>query len=383
MRNYDVAVVGAGVFGVWIASRLRRSGKSVALIDAYGAGNSRSSSGGESRIIRMSYGAEEIYARWSLRSLVLWKEFFAERNEANLFYPTGVLWTAPEGHERVEANCRSLEKYGVPFERLTHAEVGLRFPQLRFLSPIAAVYEPESGALLARRCVQAVARDLVRQGGDFLSAVAERPSGSGRVGQLTVGGEAIGVGEVVYACGSWLPKVFPELLGGRIRATRQEIFFFGTAASDRRFAPPAMPAWLDYSDPRGGYSIPDLESRGFKLAFDQHGPEVDPDTQERLVSAASVEFAREFVRERFPDLAGAPLLETRVCQYENTSNGDFLIDRHPDFENVWLAGGGSGHGFKHGPAVGEYVERLLAGAIAAEPRFSLGSKGVAPARSVY
>lgn len=354
------------------------------LVDAYGAGNSRSSSGGESRIIRSSYGADEIYARWAWRSLALWKQFFAETGEAGLFYPAGVLWTAPAGDPRVAANEQALTDCGVAFESLTQAEIEKRYPQIRFSWPVTGVFEPQAGALLARRCVQAVVREAVRSGVEFIRASGEPPSGAPRMSNIDIGpGEQIAAGTFIYACGPWLPKTFPSLLKDRIWPTRQEVFFFGTGPSDSQYSPPAMPVWLDYTDPRGGYTIPELESRGFKLAFDIHGPAADPDTQVRVVSPESMEHARGFIRERFPGLADAPVIETRVCQYENTSNGDFLIDRHPAYENVWIAGGGSGHGFKHGPAVGEYVDGILSGTVRPEPRFALATKATAPARSVY
>jgi glycine/D-amino acid oxidase-like deaminating enzyme len=178
-----------------------------------------------------------------------------------------------------------------------------------------------------------------------------------------------------------LPKIFPEILGGRIRVTRQEVFFFGTPAGNRRYAPPLMPVWADITDEHSAYTIPELENRGFKLAFDRHGPEFDPDTGDRVV--LGIDAARAFLAERFPGLAGAPLVESRVCQYENTSTGDFLIDRHPGLENVWLVGGGSGHGFKHGPAVGEHVCALIEGRAGTEARFSLESKGREARRSVF
>jgi glycine/D-amino acid oxidase-like deaminating enzyme len=178
-----------------------------------------------------------------------------------------------------------------------------------------------------------------------------------------------------------LPKIFPEILEGRIRPTRQEVFFFGTEPGDRRFTPPHMPAWLDFTDERGAYALPDIENRGFKLAFDRHGPPFDPDTSDRL--ADGLDAARAFLAERFPALAGAPLVESRVCQYENTSSGDFLIDRHPDFSNVWLVGGGSGHGFKHGPMVGEHVTALIDGSASVEARFSLATKSREAKRAVY
>ena len=129
--------------------------------------------------------------------------------------------------------------------------------------------------------------------------------------------------------------------------------------------------------------MPDIESRGLKIALDAHGVAADPDTQSRVVSEESARKMREYVAKRFPALRDAPIAETRVCQYENTSNGDFLIDRHPEMENVWFAGGGSGHGFKHGPALGDYVARLILGEVQPEPRFSLATKEVVQHRAVY
>jgi glycine/D-amino acid oxidase-like deaminating enzyme len=120
-----------------------------------------------------------------------------------------------------------------------------------------------------------------------------------------------------------------------------------------------------------------------KLAVDAHGPQFDPDSGNRVVTQDGIDAARAYLKLRVPLLADAPIIETRVCQYENTSNGDFLIDRHPDFENVWFAGGGSGHGFKHGPAVGEYVSGLISGSTEVEPRFGLAHKGQVQHRQVY
>jgi glycine/D-amino acid oxidase-like deaminating enzyme len=155
------------------------------------------------------------------------------------------------------------------------------------------------------------------------------------------------------------------------------------AAGGREFAPESFPAWIDFTDPRGPYGLPDLESRGCKLAFDQHGSEFDPDSGDRRIGSEGLAEAYRFLGERFPALANAPLTESRVCQYESTANGDFLIDRHPGYENVWLAGGGSGHGFKHGPAVGEYLAARILKGTEPEPRFSLASKDQAEHRTVY
>jgi glycine/D-amino acid oxidase-like deaminating enzyme len=176
-------------------------------------------------------------------------------------------------------------------------------------------------------------------------------------------------------------KIFPEILGPRIFPTRQEVFFFGTPPGNARFAPPALPTWLFPSEEV--YGMPDLEGRGLKVARDTHGEPVDPDAQSRLVSPQSADWARSFVARRFPALKNAPIVETRVCQYENTSNGDFLIDRHPEYSNVWFAGGGSGHGFKHGPSFGQYTASMVLGEGTPEPRFSLATKSTNQVRTVH
>jgi sarcosine oxidase len=379
----DVAVVGAGVFGAWAAHRLRQEGAQVVLLDAYGAANARASSGGESRILRTGYGPDEIYTRSALRSLSLWRQFFAETGQP-LFYQTGVLWTAPQSDAYAESTRRTFARCGVRFEALSPTELESLYPQMCFTPETWGIFEPEGGALMARRAVAAVFEDAARRGVEFLHEAVKPLRGRGALAAaVTTSGRVIRAGDFVFACGPWLPKLFPELLGKRIVPTRQEVFFFGTPPGDRCFASPAMPIWIDFSDARGAYGFPDLENRGVKIALDQHGPLIDPDTADRFPSADGLAAARDFLGMRFPALGNAPLLEVRVCQYENTSNGDFLIDRHPDFSNVWLCGGGSGHGFKHGPAVAEHLAaRILHGADL-EPRFSLATKAETQMRTVY
>jgi len=380
-KIYAAAVIGAGVFGSWTAYHLQQAGWRVALVDAYGAANSRASSGGESRIIRMGYGADEIYTRWSHRALSLWREF-SDRVGQKLFHPAGVLWMARENDPYTVATLATLQQVGVKFEQLHRNELDRRYPQINFGDISWAIYEPESGALMARRAVQSVVEFVTQNGADYFVEAAVAPSGSGRLASvLTRNGDRISAGVFVFACGPWLPKIFPDLLRDRIHPTRQEVFFFGAPAGDGRFAPPQMPVWIDFGAEI--YGLPDLENRGFKVALDRHGPAFDPDFGERTASAELLNEVRAFMNHRFPAMKDAPLLESRVCQYENTSNGDFLIDRHPGFDNVWLVGGGSGHGFKHGPSLGEYVAARMIEGGEVEPRFALATKQAMRERSVF
>jgi monomeric sarcosine oxidase len=379
------AVIGAGTFGAWTAYHLRRAGHNVNLFDEYGPANSRASSGGESRIIRASYGKDEVYTRMAIRSLALWDAFFV-RTGHNLLHRTGVLWMAKQDNAYANESRDTLRKLGVEYQDLSPAELKTHYPQIHVDDNVNAIFEPNSGALMARQAVEAVVAQFVRDGGVYQHAAVRTPEGRGTVAHIvTADNKTIAADAYVFACGAWLPQVFPDILGHRIFPTRQEVFFFGIPPGDRRFEPPHMPVWIDFSDDRGMYGFPDLEDRGFKVAFDKHGPEIDPDTADRFASPDKIAAARAYVAERFPALAKSPVVDSRVCQYENTSNGDFVIDRHPAFGNVWIAGGGSGHGFKHGPAVGEYTAARVTGATTptVEPRFSLTSKGTEQNRAVY
>jgi glycine/D-amino acid oxidase-like deaminating enzyme len=233
--------------------------------------------------------------------------------------------------------------------------------------------------------VQTLVRQFVKAGGEFRVAAVKPPDAAKPLTGITLSdGSTVSAANYVFACGPWLPKLFPRLLGPRIFPTRQEVFFFGVPSGDARFALGALPGWADFNNGDIFYGMPDLESRGFKVAHDKHGPAIDPDRGDRVASPGALADARAYLSRRFPALAGAQLNEERVCQYENSSNGDLLIDRHPTAANVLLVGAGSGHGFKHGPEVGRYAAELLAGKLKTpQPRFSLDTKAEQQNRAVH
>ncbi len=380
-------MVGAGVFGAWTAKRLQDAGKRVLLLDAWGPAHARASSGGESRMTRAGYGADEVYTRMALAIARRVAAPVRARRAADLPRDRrAVLLRAAHRSLSRGDRCAVHRRLGLPIEVLDGTALRRRFPQIDFAGIAAGLYEPRFGALMARRAVQTLVAEFVRAGGDYRQAPVAPPPRRARAlpHVATAGGETLRADRFVFACGPWLGRVFPDLLGRRIFPTRQEVFFFAPEAGDTRYLPGALPGWADFNGGDIYYGFPDLEGRGFKIAHDAHGPPIDPDTGDRTPSPGALADVRAFMARRFPDLARRPLSEARVCQYENSSNGDFLIDRHPAWENVVLVGAGSGHGFKHGPAVGRYAADLALGTLRdPEPRFSLATKAEQAARAVH
>ncbi|MBM4385391.1 MAG: FAD-dependent oxidoreductase [Deltaproteobacteria bacterium] len=384
-RRWDVIVVGAGVFGAWTAWHLQQRGQRVLLLDAHGPAHARASSGGESRMTRGSYGADEIYTRMAHDSLAQWK-WLSERSGLPIFHELGVLFFFGQREKYVDDTLRVHAKLKLPTRVMERRELKERYPQAVWEDVALGIFEPEFGALMARRAVQTLVRELRANGGDYEAAeVAPPVFGAAAPGEVrTTGGNQFLGERFVFACGPWLPKLFPAELGGRIFPTRQEVFFFAPPAGGDAFSPNKLPGWADFNAGDIYYGFPDLEARGFKIAHDKHGPAIDPDRGDRIASAEGLADVRGYLARRFPALADAPCVESRVCQYENSANGDLLIDRHPSAQNVWLVGAGSGHGFKHGPEVGRMAADLvLSGSAATEPRFSLATKAQQQNRSVH
>jgi sarcosine oxidase len=377
-----VAVVGAGAFGGWTALHLLERGARVTLLDAWGPGNSRASSGGETRIMRCTYGPDQPYTELAARALKLWQKY-EQRWKRQFHHPSGVLWMAKKSDDRYERNSLPLLRAAkIKFQQLSAARMKKRWPQVNFEQVEWGIHESDCGYLDARASCQAVVEAFVAAGGKYRQAAVagnldgsvapaprrlsrERPRSrtSPAMQSLDLSNKSRLTADLyVFACGPWLGKLFPEAIGDLIQPTKQEVFFFGAPPGDIRFTDAHLPVWGDNHD-RFFYGIPGSIAgdarRGFKVADDTRGPAFDPTNGERTVDPETLARVREYVAFRFPALKDAPLLETRVCQYEQTPDSHFIVDRHPKNENVWLIGGGSGHGFKHGPAIGEMVADLL------------------------
>ena len=393
-----IAVIGAGAFGGWTALHLLERGARVTLLDAWGPGNSRASSGGETRVMRGTYGPNQPYTEMAARALKLWNKY-ERRWHRQFLHRTGVLWMAPANDDAFErGSIKSLRQSKIKFHELSAAQLKKRWPQINFEGIEWAIFEPHCGYLDARTSCQAVVEAFIAAGGKYRqlavtpdglevatahvgtaapavrSSKARRPLDEGLSSLAFSDGTQLQADIYVFACGPWLGKLFPQAIGDLIQPTKQDIFFFGTPAGDARFTDAHLAVWGDHRK-HFYYGIPGSPSgdarRGFKIADDTRGPAFDPTNGERVVSPETLQDIREYIAFRFPALKSAPLVETRVCQYEQTPDSNFILDRHPKMENVWLAGGGSGHGFKHGPAIGELMSDLILREKAPEAIFQL------------
>lgn len=361
IKKGHIAVIGAGAFGGWTAHHLLKKGYDVTLLDVFGPGNSRASSGGDSRVIRGIYGEDKIYVDLVARSFKLWKRY-QKQWQKSLYFPTGALWFFQVDDTYAQKSLPIVNQAGLKSEQLSKKEVEKKFPQIDLNGLKSFYFEHEAGYLPARHCCQVVLENFVKRGGEYKQlAVEPGKILNNKLTELILSdGSKLNADSYVFACGPWLSKIFPNALKDIITATRQEVFFFGTPYGDSSLFESNMPVWVDFGK-KIWYGIPGADWRGFKVADDTRGAEFDPTSGDRTASETGLESARNYLAKRFPSMKDAPLLESRVCQYENSPDGNYIIDKHPEAENTWVIGGGSGHGFKLGPALGEFVADRVIG----------------------
>ena len=350
-------VVGAGVFGSSLAWTLARQGVAVTLIDQFEPGDPRATSGGETRLIRCSHGADLEYAASARRARELWRELEAETGES-LLVECGMAWFAHREDGWEAHSERVLGELGIPTERVDGAEL---FPSFGGEDVLFTLFEPEAGVLRAAQATRALATQAREHGAHLVHGRA-RPSDGAVV--LEDGTRYEG-GVVVWACGGWLPQLFPGIIS--LRVTRQDLLFFDGGPDWR-----SAPGWVDYD--LAMYGTGDVDDLGVKLAPDLEGPEISPDADLPPVPESSERTARAYAAVRFPALAEAPLKGSKSCRYEITADSNLVVGPHPGQPDVWIAGGGSGHGFKHGPALAERIAAALRGEAELPERWRVGER---------
>jgi glycine/D-amino acid oxidase-like deaminating enzyme len=361
-QGSTIVVIGAGAFGGWASLYLLRSKFNVTLVDAWGPGNSRSSSGDETRVIRSTYGANEFYFDMNVRALQLWKEH-EQRWKKKLFQNKGVLWMCYEEVAPIVDDSHAFaKKHNMEYERLSVTEIEKRYAIVNTNDLHHAWFDSYGGCLKARESMQAVHKAFIEEGGKYIQSNAVPGKiENGRIKEITLSnGNTLQADAFIFACGSWLGTLFPEVLGNTITCTKQEVYYFGVP-KERAEAFEKFPVWVDVDGKDFYYGIPGNNYRGFKIGVDTRGESFDPTTGDRTANPEVLAKARKFIEHRFPGLKNAPVVENRVCPYENSPDGNFLFDHHPEASNLFFLGGGSGHGFMHGPALGELVSQIITG----------------------
>ena len=365
-ESFDVAVIGAGAFGGWTALHLQQQGARVALIDQYGPGNSRATSGDETRGVRSSYGDRVVgkqWMRWARQAMRRWAAFDEEYRDViggRLYYTTGDLIMRAEWDTFVTRTRDWWVEQEIPHQVIEVGEAARRYPVIDFTGITVVLHEPDAGVVRARRACEAVGVVFRRMGGEIRIGKALLAEREGRTLQTVAldNGDRISAAMFCFAPGPWFPKAFPSLVGHLMNLPVGHVCYFATPPGDHRFTFPNLPSW-NFSGVTGWPAlVPD--NRGFRVR--RTGERAyDPDLSRRWVPERSIGRAREVLVQRFPALATAPLSETRACHYESSGTGNFIIDRHPDFDNLWLAGGGNAEGFKFGPVIGDYVAGRIRG----------------------
>jgi sarcosine oxidase len=343
----SAAIIGAGTFGSSLAWWLARTGWNVTLVDQFEPGDTRATSGGETRLIRCGHGEDALYPASAWRARSLWRELEAECG-AELLAECGLAWFAHREDGWEGASARVLGEAGIPCERLEPGEASRLFPSLRTDDLAFVLLEPHAGVLRAQTAVRALASAAVDHGARLVRGRV-RPDGARAVLE---DGTALEADRVVWACGGWLRDLFPGLV--ELRVTRQELFFLDGGPEWR-----SAPGWVDFD--KALYGTGDIDDLGVKAAHDPDGPPLDPDAPLPATDPESERLVREMAAWRFPALDGAPLKGSKTCRYELSADGHFVVAEHPEHPGVWVVGGGSGHGFKHGPALAERIAAAWAG----------------------
>jgi glycine/D-amino acid oxidase-like deaminating enzyme len=365
-KSPDIAVIGAGAFGGWTAYHLRKMGARVTLVDTWGPGNSRSTSGEETRGVRSSYGDRPhgvLWAKWATQAMERWKawdEEFSRTTQERVFYTTGDLIFRKDWEPFMKDTRKNWDTVGVKYEVLEPNDVRSQYPVIDLQGISVILYEPAAGVVRARRSCERVAESFQHNGGKMVVARALPSLASGeRLQDIALSnGETLRAEKFVFACGPWLWKLFPEFLRTRLRTPMGNVYYYGTPIGDSRWVAPNMPSF-NFPGITGWPALPN-DARGFRVRVGG-GTQTDPDTSQRWIDPSNFSRPRQFLIDRFPLLIDAPLLETRSCHYELSVTRNFIIDTHPEWSNVWIAGGGSAEGFKFGPVVGDYTAKRVMG----------------------
>jgi sarcosine oxidase len=351
----DVIVAGLGAHGSSAAYRLAARGASVLGFDRFARGHTLGSSGGLSRIIRLSYYEHPDYVPLLRRAWTLWRDLERESGE-HLLTETGGLYAGDPSGELVTGALESARQHGLEHEILDTAALRERYPLFEWLDGWQGVFERQAGWLAPERSIETHLRLAERSGATLrFEEPIERWESTGDGVRVTTATGTFDAKQLVIAAGAWESQLAPSL-ASELSVERSVLFWFEPTAQREAFA--RLPIYIVDDTDRIFYGFPYVEGQGVKVAGLHFGDKADPDTVDRVASPSDEERVRAWLRRRMP-LANGERRDAKVCMYTNTPDANFIVDRLGGHPNVVVASACSGHGFKFSSVIGEILADLV------------------------
>jgi sarcosine oxidase len=358
---YDVAVLGLGVMGSAVAYELSRHGRRVVGIEQSHQDDNRGSSYGQSRIIRKGYFEHPDYVPLVLRSYELWHGVEELSGKRLIIRTGGVMVGTPES-PMVRGTLSIANQHQLRQRTFSYDEIKRLYPQMIFRPDEIAIYEEDTGVLLAEECVRAFRSLALDHGADLRfgtkanininSALSAREEIA-----IEADGERVIANQLVIAAGPWTSRILGDSCRLGLKVERIPTYWFNPVSHHEYFEPQRFPVFMwDYAG-EPFCIFPKLDDKGVKVAFHHSQDFVEPDSIDRNISEHEVAKIRSRLDAAAPSLNGQ-LQGATVCMYTNTPDGNFAIGMIED-SNVLLLSPCSGHGFKFAPVIAEIVGDLL------------------------
>ena len=353
----DVIIIGLGAMGSATSMFLSHNGVKVIGFDSYSPPHEFGSSLGHTRVIREAYHEGTTYVPIVQRAYEIWFEM-NENSKVPIIETYGGLLIGPKTGD-IENALKSANKYDIPIKKMTSDEISQKFSVLNPPKEYIGLLESRGGAVFVENSINHMLNTALNNGS--IHKYNERVVRWSKKSNYYLVETNLGnykTEKLVFSSGAWITKLIPTLKLP-IKIERQVLFWFSPRKNPDKFKSINMPnsGW-DLDNGLSFYTMPNLENRGFKVAMHHNGEFVDPDTLIRESNDSDLKMVRDFLEEYIPDGNGE-LIDSKVCMYTDTPDQDFLIDSHPDDENIIICSPCSGHGFKFTPAIGEICSSLI------------------------
>ena len=355
-NHYDVIVVGVGGMGSAATYHLAKRGHDVLGLEQFGIPHEKGSSHGVTRIIRKAYSEDPAYVPLLDRAYELWQALEEEQGQ-QLLYQQGSIAAGLPDEENYNGAIEACEEHDLPYEILSSEELSSRYPGYQLPDEFKAVYQPDGGFLASDRCLIAHVQQTFKQGGEIHAheKVLDWSVTSDGV-RVKSEDDEYTADRLVISAGPWAQELVDDLRGNAT-PERQVLGWF-QPKEPAQFTPDSFPIFTATFDGNPYFGFPTFEVPGFKVGKHHHlEQDTTPDTMDRTPRPEDEEVLRDMVEEHFPHGAG-PTMNLATCLYTNSPDEQFIIDTHPDYPEVVIAAGFSGHGYKFCSVVGEILADL-------------------------